>query len=442
MCKNKKIDKYEKEIKKLKKKVFPSDILEIAKKIETSGGKLYLVGGAVRDILLNKETLHDEDFCVVGISSDTFCRLFPEAIKRGKSFEVFDLRGKEFALARKEKKIGKGHKEFEIVTSDDISIKEDLNRRDITINAIAVDVLTCKIIDPYKGIKDIENKIIRAVSKNFKEDPLRVYRVARFASKLDFSVEEKTIKYMNSLKEELSYLSPERVFDELRKALKTNKPSKFFEILKKADVLDVHFKEISRLIGAKQPEKYHPEGDAYAHTMLALDMAASLTEDEIIRFCALVHDLGKGVTPKEMYPHHVGHEITGIKQVENFCKRLKMPNVWLKCAKIATKEHMRAGKFNEMKLAKKVTFIENISKTLLGLNGLEIVVEADRNCRGTKKDKVEFAKIGNSMIKEINGNYIKEKYNIKEGIQLKEKMHQERIKWLQEFEEVNENLTT
>lgn len=280
------------------------------------------------------------------------------------------------------------------------------------------------------GIEDIKNKVIRTVSEKFKEDPLRVYRVARFASKLDFEVEEDTIKIMKELKEELSSLSPERVFDELRKSLKTNKPSKFFQVLKEADVLDVHFKEIFKLIGAEQPIIYHPEGDAYNHTMLALDMSATLTQNEIIRFCALVHDLGKGVTPKEMYPHHTGHDVNGVKELENLCNRLKMPKAWLKCGKIAVREHMRAGMFCNMTEAKKVTFIESISKTMLGLDGLEIVVESDRNCRGTKKDKIEFAKIGNKMLKEVNGEFIKQKYNISEGLQLQKRLHQERINWM------------
>lgn len=187
----------------------------------------------------------------------------------------------------------------------------------------------------------MQNKIIRATSNAFIEDPLRVYRVARFASKLQFQVEENTIEIMKNLKLELNFLSQERVFEEFRKALNTDKPSIFFEILKKAEVLDIHFKEIQKLIGAEQPEKYHPEGDSYNHTMLAVDMSAILTKDEKIRFSVLVHDLGKGLTPKEEYPHHIGHEERGIEQVEKFCKRLKMPNSWMKCGKTSAKEHMR-----------------------------------------------------------------------------------------------------
>lgn len=157
------------------------------------------------------------------------------------------------------------------------------------------------------GIKDIENGVIKAIGESFKEDPLRVYRVARFASELDFEVEENTLKLMNELKNELDTLSKERVFVEFRKALASNNPSRFFNVLKEADVLDTHFKEIYDLIGSIQPLKYHPEGDSYNHTMLAVQNSVKLTDDLLIRYAVLVHDLGKGLTPKEMYPHHHGH---------------------------------------------------------------------------------------------------------------------------------------
>lgn len=279
------------------------DIIRIAQLIEQNGGRLYLVGGAVRDSLLNRP-IYDEDYCVVGIDKDKFTKLFPKAKLRGKAFEVFDLCGKEFALARTEKKIGKGHKNFEITTGKKITIEEDLKRRDITVNSIAKDVITGKLIDPFGGIKDIKNKIIRATSINFKEDPLRAYRVARFASQLNFKVEEDTLKMMYELKEELLTLSKERVFSEFRKALATDKPSIFFEVLKKAKVLNIHFKEIYNLIGSIQPKEHHPEGDSFNHTMLAVDNSVKLTQDLLIRYSTLVHDLGKGLTPKHIYPHH------------------------------------------------------------------------------------------------------------------------------------------
>lgn len=317
------------------------DIIKVAKEIEKHGGRLYLVGGAVRDEL-NRMKSHDKDFCVTGLSSDTFEKLFPEAHKRGKSFLVYDLFENEFAMARSEKKIGNLHTDFEITSNKNITIEEDLKRRDITINSIAKDVLTNKIIDPFNGIEDLKNGIIRATSKSsFKEDPLRAYRAARFASKFNFNVDLGTIKLMNELKSDLKYLSEERVFDEFRKAINSDYPYIFFDILKQADILDVHFIEIYKLIGAIQPVQYHPEGDSYNHSLLALKMAASITKDEKIRFSALVHDLGKGVTPSDEYPHHLNHDINGVKQVKKLCKRLKMPNSWIKCGTVAAQEHMR-----------------------------------------------------------------------------------------------------
>ena len=316
------------------------DIIEIAHVIKQNGGRLYLVGGAVRDSLLNRP-IYDEDYCVVGIERDKFIELFPKSILRGKSFEVFDLEGKEFALARTEKKIGKGHKNFEITTGKNITIEEDLKRRDITINAVAKDVLTNEMIDPFDGVKDIKNRIIRAIGDSFLEDPLRVYRVARFASELQFKVEEKTLKYMNELRQELDTLSKERIFVEFRKALSSDRPSIFFNTLKNAKVLDIHFKEIYDLIGSLQPLKYHPEGDSYNHTMIAVDNSVRLTDNVLIRYACLVHDLGKGLTPKEEYPHHHGHAAKGVEPVRNLSDRIGVPTAWKKAGITSSKEHMR-----------------------------------------------------------------------------------------------------
>ena len=411
-----------------------NEIIKIAQKIEKAGGRLYLVGGAIRDDLLGKKT-HDEDYCVTGITAEKFQKTFPEAHIRGKAFEVFDMYGKEFAIARIETKYGLGHKDFEIETNPNITIEQDLARRDITINSIAKDVLTGKIIDPFNGKSDIENKIIKATNKTFKEDPLRVYRVARFAAQLGFKVEKQTIEQMKELKNELDTLSGERVFEELKKALNTSKPSIFFEVLRKAEALDIHFKEINNLIGAEQPVQYHPEGDAYNHTMLVLDKSAELTEEYPInrkleiRFSALVHDLGKGTTPKEEYPHHYGHEERGEKLVEQLGHRIKIPNNWIKCGKTACIEHMRGGIFYKMKLAKKVEFIERVSKSLLGLDGLQIVVISDKTSGGRsyQLEEIDFETIGNECLNKINGKYIQKKYGLKPGIQLGNKLHEERI---------------
>lgn len=410
-------------------------IEEIATIIKQNGGNTYLVGGAVRDAILNKP-IKDEDYCITGFTSKKFLTLFPETRVQGKSFEVFVLEGKEFALARKETKCGKGHKEFKIEANEKITIEEDLKRRDITINSIAQDVLTKEIIDPFNGQEDLRNRIIRATGSKFSEDPLRVYRVARIAATLNFSVSKKTLNMMNKLKDELFTLSKERVFTEFKKALEADKPSIFFNILKDAEVLEVHFKEIYDLIGAIQPVKYHPEGDAYNHTMLALDNSAKITKDVKLRFCTLVHDLGKGKTPKEMYPHHYNHEQRGVIPLKNLCKTLGCPNEWRKSGLTAVLEHMKGGIFEKMTIAKKVTFIEKIDKSSLGLKGLQTVVYCDKS-RGTytskeeiKDEKYNFYKIGNKMLKTINGDYIINKYNLKPGIEFGRKLHEERVKWL------------
>ncbi len=419
-------------------------IQEIALKIQTAGGRLYLVGGALRDKILNIPN-HDEDYCVIGITADKFKELFPNAFARGKSFQVFDIGGKEFAMARIEEKRGIGHKEFEVETGTQITIEEDLARRDITINSIAKDMLTGEIIDPYGGEKDINSKIIRATTEKFKEDPLRVYRVARFAAQLqDFEVEENTLKLMETLKPELNSLSKERVFVELEKALLSNKPSKFFDVLRKANVLDVHFLPIYNLIGAIQPEKYHPEGDSYNHTMLALDESIKYTDDVKIRFSVLVHDLGKGLTPKELYPHHYNHEVIGVPLVAKFSKDLCVPNSWKKCGITACKEHMRGGIFNNMKPSKKVEFIERVDKSYLGLHGLQIVVNCDRARNyGYQKNNVynedrdferyQFEEIGKKCLQEVNADKVAEKYGLKQGKQLGEKLHEERVLWMKNF---------
>lgn len=297
---------------------------------------------------------------------------------------------------------------------------------------MAKDVLTGEIIDPFDGKKDIKKKIIRKTTDAFSEDPLRVYRVARFAARLNFKIEPQTIKEMRKLKPELESLSVERVFTEFKKVLSSNHPSLFFNILKEADVLDVHFKEIFDLIGKIQPEKYHPEGDSYNHTMIVLDNSTKLTNQLEVRFSCLVHDLGKGTTPLKILPHHYGHEERGEKLLSDIGKRLKIPNSWISCGKIATKEHMKGGKFYDMTPKKQVDFIEKVSKSRLGLKGMKIVVCCDKSRNGEFSD-VDFDIIGEKCIREINGDYIKEKYHIKEGKQINEKLHEERILWLKKY---------
>ena len=399
-------------------------VIDLASEISALGGRLYLVGGAVRDLLMGKEP-HDFDYCVTGIEINEFQKLLPGAKMHGKAFPVLDFRRREFAFARKEVKTGIGHKGFEMISNKDISIEDDLLRRDITINSIAMDVLTEEIIDPYNGREDIESKIIRATSDAFVEDPLRTYRVARFASQLDFRIESNTFELMRKTKEELNTLSPERVYIELEKVLQSQKPSVFFETLKQADVLDIHFSEIQNLFGVTQPILYHPEGDAYNHTMQVIDKMAQKTNEPHIIFAGLVHDLGKALTPIEERPRHIGHEERGIEQVKNLCARLKLPTKYQKAGVTACKEHMKAGLFNEMRTAKKVDFIERLSKSALTLEGIEILANADN----TKNTKIEFAEIGKEMLEKINA---KEYPKNMDYNKIKENLRRDRINWLNE----------
>ncbi|MCI9087765.1 MAG: HD domain-containing protein [Clostridia bacterium] len=412
---------------------------EVAQKIKQAGGTLYLVGGAIRDRLLNLPVT-DKDYCVTGLTKGKFQTLFPEAKIQGKDFPVFILNQTEIALARKERKIGKGHKEFEFLTSPEINIEEDLARRDLTINSIAQDILTGEIIDPFQGREDIKKRVLRKTTDAFTEDPLRVYRVARFMATLDngFNIDTETLEAMQKLKSELPTLSKERVFTEFRKAISSSKPSLFFETLKQANVLEVHFPEIADLIGQAQPEKYHPEGDSYNHTMIVVDNSSKLTDNLAIRFSCLVHDIGKGITPKDMLPHHYGHDEKGIKLVQRLGNRIGVPNFWIKCGKTAAKWHMKGGIFEQMTPKKQVELIENIAKSMLGLEGLKIVVACDKNRNRqdlqTTFHQIEFAKLGEECLKQISGEKMQQKYPNLAGKAFGEKLHEERINWIKSID--------
>lgn len=382
--------------------MFDKDIIKLAKIIKENNGTLYLVGGCVRDTMLNLP-VHDLDFCVTGVSFVKFKELFPQSKIIGKDFPVFLLNSHEFALARTERKISHGHLGFEITSNENITIEEDLKRRDITINAIAKNVLTGEIIDPFNGTCDLQKGIIRHVSNAFSEDPLRVYRAARFAAKFNFEIDSTTLELMKSLKKELNSLSRERVFIELKKALQTATPSVFFNVLKQANLLDVHFKEIYNLIDVPQPQKYHPEGDVYNHTMIVLDKVSKFTNDEITRFCALTHDFGKACTPKEILPRHLNHEIFGTEIIQNFCNRLRMPTIWKKKALATCKYHMKAGICKDMRPNKLAKFINEINKAGI-LKELNIISNADDMLN---REKLQFDILGEKMLKNINGNLLK-----------------------------------
>ncbi len=404
-------------------------MLSVAQTIANHGGRLYLVGGCVRDILLNK-TPNDYDYCVTGLSSQELQTLYPEAIKQGKAFPVYKLYNYDIALARKEKKAGYKHTDFQFDSSPNISIEEDLSRRDFTINSIAIDILSKHLIDPFNGLQDIKHHVLKMTSPAFIEDPLRAYRAARFATVLNFTIEKNTFETMKQMKESLSYLSVERVFTEFRKALNAPKPSIFFDILRQATVLDIAFEPIYHLIGIPQPLLYHPEGDVYTHTMQVLDRVALKTTDELTRFGALVHDFGKIATPSSLLPHHYGHDKLGIPIVHEFCHFLKMPSIFEKAGKLASKEHMLAGIYPTLRPGTKIDFLERIFKSRsLSLEGMELIA----NCDTSKPTPVHFAKIG----KEIMENVKLTPQDIIDNPQFeqrKKKLREKRIQYLLQLE--------
>ncbi|WP_321324948.1 multifunctional CCA addition/repair protein [Thiomicrorhabdus sp.] len=290
--------------------------------------KIYLVGGAVRDALLGGKA-YDHDWVVVGATpQEMLAQGFQQV---GKDFPVFlhPQTKEEYALARTERKVGVGYHGFEVFSDPSVTLQDDLIRRDLTINAMAQDD-EGNIIDPYGGLEDLKNRILRHVSDAFAEDPLRVLRVARFAAKLapyGFTLAEETKQLMTQMNAsgELADLTPERVWQEVTKALNTEKPSVFFEVLDQVGAVEELFPELYALHDVTQPEKHHPEGDVWIHTMMVLDAAAQLTNDENVRFAALVHDLGKGLTPKELWPKHHGHEAAGVPLVATLAKRYRLP---------------------------------------------------------------------------------------------------------------------
>jgi tRNA nucleotidyltransferase (CCA-adding enzyme) len=304
--------------------------------------KIYLVGGAVRDTLL-KQTVVDKDYVVVGSSVEEMLALGYQQV--GKDFPVFlhPKTQQEYALARTERKTGKGYQGFSCDANKDVTLAEDLLRRDLTINAIAQDEHGT-LTDPFHGIADINAKILRHVSDAFIEDPLRVLRVARFAARfhhLGFTIAPETLQLMTDIANsgELDHLTPERVWQECDKALSSQSPQVFFNVLKQCQALTVLFPEIDALFGVPQPEKWHPEIDTGIHTLMVLEQTSLLSDNKAVRFAALVHDLGKALTPKQDWPKHYGHGQKGLPVIKKLCERIRVPNEYRDLALLVSDQH-------------------------------------------------------------------------------------------------------
>jgi tRNA nucleotidyltransferase (CCA-adding enzyme) len=314
--------------------------------------KVYLVGGAVRDELLGIP-VRERDWCVVGATPD---RLEADGYRPvGKDFPVFihPDSGEEYALARTERKTGTGYHGFAFHAAPDVTIEEDLQRRDLTINAIArADDGT--LVDPFGGAVDIEKRSLRHVSAAFAEDPVRILRVARFAARfsgLGFDVATETLELMREMVDsgEVDALGSERVWKETASALSEDRPQVYFEVLRACGALARVFPEIDALFGVPQPEKWHPEIDCGVHTMMVLEQAARLSDDIAVRFAALVHDLGKATTPKDKWPSHPGHEARSVKLVRRLSERLRVPNECRDLGLIAAEYHTHCHRALELR---------------------------------------------------------------------------------------------
>ena len=323
---------------------------------------VYRVGGCIRDKYLDL-AIKDQDWVVVGATPEELIKLGYRSV--GKDFPVFlhPDTNEEYALARTERKTAPGYTGFEFYAAADVTLEDDLKRRDLTINAMAEDA-DGKLIDPYNGKADLENRILRHVSPAFAEDPVRILRVARFAARfaeLGFTIADETYELMKQMVTdgEVDALVSERVWQETLNALSEKTPARFFEVLRDCGGLKVIFPEVDRLYGVPQPEKHHPEIDTGIHTMMVLTQAARLSDDPAVRFAALVHDLGKGITPEKEWPKHIAHEERGVPLVEALCDRLRVPNQFRELSIIVTRYHLHYHRAAELR---DDTFLETLEK--------------------------------------------------------------------------------
>ena len=351
----------------------------------------YLVGGAVRDELLGIEP-GERDWVVTGATPEWFTSRGYRQV--GASFPVFlhPETGEEYALARTERKDGHGYHGFDVHFDPDVTIEQDLQRRDLTINAIARSE-DGELIDPWGGAADIQRKVLRHVSPAFAEDPLRVLRVARFAARfhsLGFAVHPDTMSLMSDIVEtgEMRHLVPERCWTEIRKAMSETAPSRFLAVLRECGALVELLPEVDRLYGVPQKTQHHPEVDTGVHVELALDAAAGAGCDGDTVFAVMLHDLGKGLTPKAQWPSHHGHERAGMPLVDAVCRRFRVPNRVALLARQVCGLHLKAHRALEMKPASVLQLLESLDAFRDGdVESFIAACAADKRGRTGKADE-------------------------------------------------------
>ena len=349
--------------------------------------QIYMVGGAVRDRLLGRP-VNDHDWVVVGATPEQM--VAQGYLPVGRDFPVFlhPQSREEYALARTERKSGRGYRGFVVQTSPDVTLEEDLSRRDLTINAIAIGADSTgaeAVFDPHGGARDLRDKVLRHVTHAFHDDPVRILRVARFAARFtDFSVAPETMALMRSMVEhgEADHLVAERVWQELARGLMEEKPSRMFEVLRQCGALKVVLPEVDRLWGVPQRADYHPEIDTGVHLMMVLDMAARLQAPLGVRFACLTHDLGKGTTPQDVLPRHIGHEQRSAQLLKGLCERLRVPTDCRELADVVAREHGNIHRSGDFSAAALVRLLERCDAFRKPARFGEILLACECDARG------------------------------------------------------------
>lgn len=399
--------------------------------------KIYLVGGAVRDELLGRP-IKERDWVVVG---STAKEMISQNFKPvGKEFPVFlhPKTKEEYALARTERKVALGYHGFEFYADPKVTLEEDLKRRDLTINAMAKDD-NGNIIDPFNGKEDLNTKVLRHVSAAFSEDPVRILRIARFAARFhDFTIAPETIALMKKMvsEGEVSALVPERVYQELERALKEDHPERFIEVLRECGALKVIFPEIDALFGVPNPIKWHPEVDSGIHTIISLQQAAKLTKDPMIRFAVLVHDVGKAKTEKALLPKHHGHCEIGAEIVTKLCQRLHIPRKFQDLAELVTKYHGQCHKITDVTPKGILKYLEKLDAFRRPERFKQFLIACEADTRGRKglehvpyPEAEYLERIFNACAK-IDISEITAKYS---GVEIAREIHNKRLQIIKQI---------